>query len=80
MHEFLQHKARYTVTEAAKLSGLHQNTVRKLADENKISCQRDYNNYRIFTPEAIEQLRKMAGIHKQEPATAGTERVGMISA
>ena len=73
----LQNKARYTVSEAARLCGLHENTIRRLADGSKIPCQRDYNNYRIFTLEAIEQLRQMAGIKNQNPATGGTARVGM---
>jgi len=62
MYELLHNQARYTVSEAAKLCGLHENTIRRLADEQKIQCQRDYNNYRIFTQEAIEQLQQMAGI------------------
>lgn len=71
-------KARYTVSEAAKLCGLHENTIRRLADDSKIPCQRDYNNYRIFTLEAIEQLRQMAGIKNQKPATGDTARVGIM--
>lgn len=65
-----EYKSRFTVGEAARLSGLCANTIRRLADDGKIPCQRDYNDYRIFTPEGIEQLRRMAGITNEKSANA----------
>ena len=73
----IEPKRRYRVGEVARLSGLHENTVRKLADEGVVPCNRDYNNHRVFTPEGIERLKELAGIPKQKPTTVGAERVGM---
>jgi excisionase family DNA binding protein len=55
-------KIRYTVRDAAKLSGLSTKTVQRMANKGKIPFQRDYNGWRIFTKEAIELLQKMAGV------------------
>ena len=70
-------KSRLLVSDVAEIVGLNPATVRKLADEGKIDSQRDWNNWRIFAPEEVEKLKELAGTHKQEPATADTERVGI---
>lgn len=57
-----EYKARYRISEAARLCGLHVNTLRRLADEQRVPCQRDYNGHRVFSSKAIEQLRQMSGI------------------
>jgi hypothetical protein len=56
-------KVRYTAGEVACLIGVSKITVIKWG-ETKGLCSRDFNNYRVFTPEAVEELREMAGLKK----------------
>jgi hypothetical protein len=56
-------KVRYTAGEVACLIGVSKITAIKWA-ESKGLCSRDFNNYRVFTPEAVEELREMAGLKK----------------
>ncbi|MFQ5674684.1 MAG: MerR family transcriptional regulator [Candidatus Poribacteria bacterium] len=70
-------KSRLLVSDVAEITGLHPATVRKLADEGKIKSQRDWNDWRVFAPEEVERLKRLAGTHNQKPATADTVRVGM---
>lgn len=68
---------RFTVREVAKQSGFCPDTIRKHADEGRIPCTRDLNNWRVFSEQAIEIAKELAGVGKQEPASAATERVGI---
>jgi DNA-binding transcriptional MerR regulator len=70
-------KSRLLVSDVAEITGLHPATVRKLANDGKIKSQRDWNDWRVFAPEEVEKLRKLAGIQKQEPATDASVRAGM---
>ncbi len=67
---------RYTVKDIAKESGFSKDTIRKHADEGRIPCARERNQWRIFNEKSIETAKELAGIQKQEPATGQTARVG----
>ncbi len=68
-------KSRLLVSDVAELTGLNPATIRKLADEGKISFQRDWNNWRVFSAEEVERLKQLAGIHKQEPETGDATQI-----
>ena len=53
---------RLFVADVAREAKLNPNVVRKLADMGKIKhMQRDFNGWRIFSPEAIKEVKKLAG-------------------
>jgi excisionase family DNA binding protein len=54
-----------TVGQAAEVLGRHANTIRNYAREGKLTAHRDYNNYRLFDPTEVEDLRRE--IEKVEP-------------
>lgn len=55
-------KSRLLVSDVAEIVGLNPATVRKLANEGIIKSQRDWNDWRVFAPEEVERLKRMAGI------------------
>jgi DNA-binding transcriptional MerR regulator len=54
-------KSRLLVSDVAEIVGLNSATIRKLADEGKIRSQRDWNNWRVFSQEEVERLKRLAG-------------------
>lgn len=57
-------------------SGFCRDTVKRLADSGVLPHQRDMNNWRVFTPEALEIARELAGIKSEkelQEAEAGRE-------
>jgi DNA-binding transcriptional MerR regulator len=48
------------VSGAARAAGLAEKTVKRLADEGVVKCERDSSNKRLFSPEAVETLRVRA--------------------
>lgn len=55
-------------------SGFCRDTVKRLADSGVLPYQRDMNGWRVFTPEAIELAKELAGIKsdKELRAEAGS--------
>lgn len=53
---------RYTVKDIAEKSGFSKDTIRRHADEGRIPCARDYNQWRVFNEQSIEVAKKLAGI------------------
>lgn len=52
----------YTMAEARRLLGVHENTIRCAEREGRIrSTRRDELGHRVFTDEQIEQLRTYFG-------------------
>jgi DNA-binding transcriptional MerR regulator len=55
-------KRRLFVSDIAEAAKLSPASIRKLADAGRIkSVRRDYNGWRIFSEEAIEEVRRLAG-------------------
>jgi DNA-binding transcriptional MerR regulator len=54
-------KSRLLVSDVAEIVRLNSATIRKLADEGKIRSQRDWNNWRVFSQEEVERLKRLAG-------------------
>lgn len=59
-------KSRLLVSDVAEIAGLNPATIRKLANEGKIESRRDWNNWRIFAPEALDIAKELAGIKSEK--------------
>ena len=61
---------RYTVKTISKLAGCHPQTVRRLADLGLITCERDFNQWRIFNhPDQVAKLvRQLLGVETIDAA------------
>jgi len=66
---------RYTLKTISKLAGCHPQTVRRLADLVLISCERDFNQWRIFNnPNQTALLvRQLLGVEALD--VAGSKRI-----
>ena len=53
---------RYTVKDIAEQSGFSKDTIRRHADEGRIPCSRDVNQWRVFNERSIEVAQKLSGI------------------
>lgn len=51
-------KKYFTVGETAEELGLHENTIRKYAEDGRIKCFRDFSNRRKFHITDIEEFKK----------------------
>ena len=61
---------RYTVKTISKLAGCHPQTVRRLADLGLITCERDFNQWRIFNnpDQAAKLVRQLLGVETIDAA------------
>ena len=61
---------RYTVKNISKLAGCHPQTVRRLADLGLITCERDFNQWRIFNnpDQAAKLVRQLLGVETIDAA------------
>lgn len=58
-------KPRFTVSEVAEHLGVHRDTIYRWERSGKIKSRRDRNNYRVYSKEAIEKLKRwVVGIKK----------------
>ena len=60
---------RYTVKDVAEQSGFSKDTIRRHADEGRIPCTRDINQWRVFSERSIKVAKKLAGV--SELASSG---------
>ena len=60
---------RLTVSDVSKASGFCLDTIKKFADSGVLPHRRDINNWRVFSPEALEIAKELAGV-KEENAEA----------
>lgn len=51
-----------TISQAAKLLGIHADTLRAWADKGMVPVVRTPTGYRRFDPEVIEHLREEMGL------------------
>jgi len=58
------------VKEAAKLLGLHEQSVRNLERHGKLTARRDYRGYRVFDLSDVISLKKEREILRDEPTQA----------
>ena len=55
-------RQRLFVVDVARATKLNPASVRKLAGSGRIrNVKRDYNNWRTFSKEAIDEVRRLAG-------------------
>ena len=52
---------RYTVKDIAEQSGFSKDTIRRHADEGRIPCLRDINQWRVFNEKSIDVAKILAG-------------------
>jgi DNA-binding transcriptional MerR regulator len=45
--------------EVAAQSGIHPQTVRRLKARGLITCKRDHNGWRRYSPDVVEKLKKL---------------------
>ena len=60
-----------TVAQAARLLGVHPNTLRSWADKGMVPVVMLPNGYRRFAFEEIEQVRRAMGLDRTDPTTDG---------
>ena len=53
---------RITIKTLMDISGFSRDTIRKLATNGSLPFSRDMNQWRIFKPECIKIVKKLAGI------------------
>ena len=58
-----------TIGKAAELSGLHENTLRKLCDEQKIKCYKTPSGQRRIDKSDLEKMCNPVSIQKEIPRT-----------
>ena len=61
------------ISELAERVGLHPETIRRLERRGLISSQRDINNWRRYSPEVVDQLKRLYVVSDSEqtpPETA----------
>ena len=61
-----------TVSYAAKLLGVHPNTVRRWEQQGKIQSSRTLGGWRLFTFAEINRVRKIMGMEIVEDASPNT--------
>lgn len=47
------------ISELAEKAGVHPETIRRLEKRGLITSNRDCNNWRRYTPETVEQIRRL---------------------
>lgn len=57
-----------TISQAAKLLGIHADTLRAWADKGMVPVIRTPTGYRRFEPEAIERVREEMGLEGKAAA------------
>ena len=63
-------KAKYiTISQACELTGLHQNTLRKLGDEQKIQCYKTPGGQRRFNKHDLEKMCNSVSADKKPTRT-----------
>ena len=57
-------KKTYYIHEVAEITGRHPNTIRNYLRRGLISkVVREWNNWRVFTDEHINQIKRLTGNH-----------------
>jgi len=54
------------ISELAERVGLHPETIRRLERRGIITSQRDMNNWRHYSPDSVEKLKKLYAISDSE--------------
>lgn len=55
-------KKRLLAKDLASETGISTSTIRRLADRGMIDSRKDWNGWRVFSSDAIKQLKEIAGI------------------
>ena len=58
-----------SIKEASRLTGLHENTLRRLGDEQKISCYKTPSGQRRFNKHYLEKMCNPIFINKESTKT-----------
>ena len=66
----------HTIGEVAALLGVHTNTLRRWANANRIPSTRMPGGWRRWTPEQVEEIRRMMtqGVETPEAEQGGEAR------
>jgi len=56
-----------TVRQAAKRLGVHETTIRRLANRGKLKAYRNYLGWRLFDPKDVASVRQALSTLKAEP-------------
>lgn len=65
-----EEKTQYvSIKEASRLTGLHQNTLRRFADEQKISCYKTPSGQRRFNKRYLETMCNPISNNQEQPKT-----------
>jgi excisionase family DNA binding protein len=59
-----------TVRQAAKTLGVHETTIRRLANRGKLKAYRNYLGWRLFDPRDVAGVRQELSTLKPEPVPA----------
>jgi DNA-binding transcriptional MerR regulator len=66
-----------TAGDVARLVGVHVETVRSLEKRGVIQSQRDLNNWRRFSPDVVDKLKRLySGAEKILQSEAGSVTAG----
>jgi DNA-binding transcriptional MerR regulator len=57
-----------TIHEVATKAGLHPDTVRRVERRGLISSKRDVNNWRRYSPDVVDTLKKLYAISDEKPS------------
>jgi DNA-binding transcriptional MerR regulator len=52
--------------QVAEQSGIHPQTVRRLEARGLITCKRDHNGWRRYSPDVVAKLKKLYAVSEDE--------------
>jgi len=58
------------ISQAARLTGLHTTTIRRLEERGLVRPRRDFAGHRRFSQKDIERLRQLVGLEQTPRAQA----------
>jgi DNA-binding transcriptional MerR regulator len=68
------------ITKAARMIGVHPNTLRSWADKGLVDAVRLPSGYRRFTMEEIHRIRRDMGLQERPPEGKAAARTSLAAA
>jgi len=65
-----------TVSETAKLLGMHPDSIRRLSREGRIKTYRDFRGWRFFMTEDVERVKRERGELRPDSSNSQSEGKG----
>jgi hypothetical protein len=67
-----------TIIDVAREAGVHKNTVRNLEKRGLIAAERDCNGWRRYSPQVVEEIRRLYLMGDADPQPKKKHFVGRL--